>query len=176
MNNRSLTKRNTDINISGVANCPRCEKKSLMSALAGEARILRCYLCNGTWVPRGEAEALRDSFPGIGPFQKQQLDRLREAAAKRNLSDGVRYLACPECNNLMDRRQFALGSGIVVDRCLKHGVWFDGGEIELAAAYFAAGGPRKARLRELQRELKRSPAEGVPDALSPLAELLLWML
>jgi hypothetical protein len=41
----------------------------------------------------------------------------------------------------MERRVFAHGSGVVVDRCRRHGVWFDGGEIALASAFFRHGGP-----------------------------------
>lgn len=160
----------------GSADCPRCENKLLIPGRAGDARVLRCLRCNGTWVPKGQAVALRASFPEVGPLQKEKIERIRRYGAKRNLSDGVQYLACPNCKNLMTRRQFTVGSGIVVDRCLSHGVWFDGGELELAAQYFAAGGPRL--VRDSGAFGGRPTAEpSLPvEIASGLAELLLWML
>ena len=134
----------------------------------------------GHWVPRASAPALRRAFPSVGTLDRKALDEVKRAASVRNLHDGVRYLACPFCGERMDRRQFALGSGIVIDRCLSDGVWFDGGELELARAYFAAGGPHEevARKRRESKDggapIPTNPAGGVVP--SPMVELLLWLM
>lgn len=125
--------------------CPRCGKRALGPGTFGGCPVAACASCGGHFVPRSQAHALRATFPAVGPLDRGALAKVREAAALRNLTDGVRYLACPVCAERMDRRPFALGSGLVVDRCLPHGVWFDGGELELAATYFAVGGPRDPR-------------------------------
>lgn len=163
-----------------VADCPRCEKKLLRPATAGNAQILRCYECAGAWVPHRSAADLKDSFPEVGNLSPEKLEYLRHAAAELNLKDGVRYLACPICKDRMSRRQFALGSGIVVDRCIAHGVWFDAGELELAAAYFEVGGPVDAAKRYDQKpRTARIPIVdgnlGEP-ATSAMAKLLLWLI
>lgn len=163
-----------------VADCPHCERRLLAPARAGNARILHCYTCGGTWVPHSAAAELHQSFPGVGNLEPRKLNQLRGAAAMKNLREGVRYLACPICNERMSRRQFALGSGIVVDRCLPHGVWFDRGELELAAEYFEAGGPHDAARRKSDlREKKYIPitrGELGEPATSALAKLLLWLI
>ncbi len=158
-----------------LAECPRCERRTLRAGRAGDARVLRCERCSGNWVPVGSAGDLRRSLPSVGSLDRASLERVREAAADRNAVDGVRYLACPTCAERMYRRQFALGSGIVVDRCALHGVWFDGGELELAAAYFAAGGPHDAERRKTDHAPRAPSLPPSPDAARALAQLLLWL-
>ena len=41
-------------------------------------------------------------------------------------------MKCPECEDLMYRRNFASNSGIIVDECSKHGIWFDKHELSVA--------------------------------------------
>jgi Zn-finger nucleic acid-binding protein len=40
----------------------------------------------------------------------------------------------------MARANFARISGIILDTCPPHGVWFDGGELSAVLAFVAAGG------------------------------------
>lgn len=41
-------------------------------------------------------------------------------------------LDCPECKKPMARRVYAGDSGVVIDRCSDHGMWFDDGELAQA--------------------------------------------
>ncbi|HEX4341027.1 MAG TPA: zf-TFIIB domain-containing protein [Polyangiaceae bacterium] len=57
-------------------------------------------------------------------------------------SDPVRYLKCPACGEAMQRKNFRESSGIIVDVCPYHGVWFDRGERRLRDAgptHYAGG-------------------------------------
>ena len=47
----------------------------------------------------------------------------------RYQSEQVKYVKCPVCRILMNRVSFGYRSGVVVDRCGKHGIWLDNGEI-----------------------------------------------
>ena len=53
------------------------------------------------------------------------------------------YLTCPRCGGPMARRAFERVSGIVVDECPRHGVWFDAQELEQALAW-ASSDPGRA--------------------------------
>ncbi len=55
----------------------------------------------------------------------------------------------------MQRRNFAGSSGVIVDVCGPHGVWFDHRELERVLEFVRAGGLRRARTRELQRQEER---------------------
>lgn len=54
------------------------------------------------------------------------------------------YLRCPDCNAAMARKNFARTSGVLIDQCYEHGIWFDGGELKEIA-------------KQLQQGLKEPP-------------------
>jgi Zn-finger nucleic acid-binding protein len=76
---------------------------------------------------------------------------------KRNpLRDPVQYLPCPECRSMMTRRNFGGASGVIVDICSAHGVWFDVGELPTVLSFVESGGLAAARRRGLEEaERKR---------------------
>jgi Zn-finger nucleic acid-binding protein len=45
----------------------------------------------------------------------------------------VRYLRCPRCRDIMGRHLIVRGSNVIVDRCARHGVWFDAHELRRLA-------------------------------------------
>ena len=59
------------------------------------------------------------------------------------------YIPCPGCGDLMNRKNFAGCSGVVVDVCIKHGVWFDRQELQKIADFIKNGGLHMAREKEL---------------------------
>ena len=64
-----------------------------------------------------------------------------EAAAGRGAYEpDFRYLACPQCGRTMNRQNFMKRSGVIVDECLHHGIWFDSDEARRAGEFVAAGG------------------------------------
>ncbi|MEW6111309.1 MAG: zf-TFIIB domain-containing protein, partial [Thermodesulfobacteriota bacterium] len=60
---------------------------------------------------------------------------------------------CPVCRTMMNRRNFIRVSGVIVDVCRPHGIWFDAGEMEKIMDFIARGGMRKAR--EAEREIEK---------------------
>lgn len=78
--------------------------------------------------------ARTQQHPEPGPFQ-----------APSSLGHApVRYVRCPTCSEVMDRRVFGGASGVLVDVCT-HGTWFDAGELEQALAFASAGRMPAAR-------------------------------
>lgn len=122
------------VGISGKSKCPRCDLS--LSALAGEQGVLLdCEGCGGQFV---EHALLRDLLE-----HREKLGRLalRQPLRQKLELKGVRYLGCPECAELMNRKNFGGSSGIVIDVCHRHGTWFDGGELAGVLAFVASGGP-----------------------------------
>jgi Zn-finger nucleic acid-binding protein len=71
---------------------------------------------------------------------------LRQHDIRTGLEDNkVVYRECPKCQNQMARRRYQRVSGVVVDECLGHGVWFDAGELMNVVAFLEAGGLEAAR-------------------------------
>ena len=67
----------------------------------------------------------------------------------------------------MHRRNFGRKSGVVVDTCGAHGVWFDAGELDGVLAWLRAGGARRS---EREAELERRQLERQKVLYRPLPE------
>jgi Zn-finger nucleic acid-binding protein len=70
----------------------------------------------------------------------------------------AKYLRCPACDQLMDRHNFGVTSGVIVDVCVKDGVWFDNGE--LAQVLHFCSSEQFPDLDKLDKSLR----QGRPDA------------
>src|SRR5690606_5556920 len=60
----------------------------------------------------------------------------------------ISYVPCPDCSQLMNRSNFARSSGIIIDMCKQHGVWFDAGELPKIIEFIDKGGLDRAREKE----------------------------
>lgn len=113
--------------------------------MLGATSIRECERCIGLWVD-------------VPSFEKICADREHQAAVLGAASpepakavqeaDKVRYVPCPECQQLMNRINFARCSGVVVDICKGHGTWFDREELSRIVEFIRRGGLDAARSRE----------------------------
>jgi hypothetical protein len=62
------------------------------------------------------------------------------------------YVKCPSCANVMNRRLFAAGAGVIVDVCRTHGTFFDAGELPQIIEFVMKGGLEAAQKKELERQ------------------------
>jgi Zn-finger nucleic acid-binding protein len=130
--------------------CPRCRVE--MEAIAvGSATLRECAKCDGMWVDVESFERIiserEEQSAALGaPVQLQK--RTVESIAPNK----VRYVPCPECNQLMNRVNFAHCSGVVVDVCKGHGTWFDRDELQQIVEFIRSGGLEASRARE-KREI-----------------------
>ena len=125
------------------AKCPRCSV-SLNNLTIDKIVLKECERCGGIW---SDAET----------FEKVCLDHDERSAAlayfgeRPRVPDSkipIRYVACPECKQLMNRSNFARVSGVIVDLCKEHGVWFDAGELPKIVEFIEGGGLARAREKE----------------------------
>lgn len=146
-----------------AAQCPRC-KASLQAFRTGPGVLLDCDRCGGQFV---ENALLRELL------ERKQVVRQGlppEAPTPPTPEREVRYLACPVCANLMQRKNFGRSSGVIVDVCPRHGIWFDAGELPRVLAFVESGGLERAeaRHREAERLSRRAGAANGND-LPPLS-------
>ena len=73
----------------------------------------------------------------------------------------VQYRPCPACGQRMNRVNYARRSGVVLDVCKAHGLWFDQDELRRLLGFIAGGGLDRAREREIAelKEAKRATVE-----------------
>lgn len=119
--------------------CPRC-KGRLRVHLLPEAELIECAgECGGLWCGRDtfeklQATARHAAYTGqvVAPEHVMQ----RPSVAPD--SSQPAYIACLTCDDLMQRRMFKYEnrqSGVVLDVCRNHGLWFDRGELESSLAF-----------------------------------------
>lgn len=127
--------------------CPDCELP--LEAFGCEAGLLRdCPGCGGQFVEHALLKQLIERREVYG------MTAPRHSARDNPLDQPVRYIPCPICKTTMNRKNFGRSSGIIVDICHRHGIWFDPGELPRVLAFVETGGLARARRRELE-ELER---------------------
>lgn len=126
--------------------CPRCaERPGLEPRTLGALTASQCPQCTGVFVPERVLEDMvrqRD--------EAAVLARELPPGERAGVEDKVRYLHCAVCDDLMLRSNYGRRSGVIVDRCKKHGVWFDADELRRVADFVARGGLDETRRRELE--------------------------
>lgn len=133
------------------AGAPRCPEHGALLELTPLDGVRRCPVCGGCLVEAGLDRAVLED---PGRFTGFPLD---DAPVER---ERPRYRACPSCGEHMARANLGRVSGIIVDRCPRHGTWFDPGELRAALVFAAGDGlDRKAafetREEEWQAEQKK---------------------
>jgi Zn-finger nucleic acid-binding protein len=111
----------------------------------GDFSVAGCSACGGFFIPEGTFDLMQERtdrviFPTSGaPHGEAQAESV------------VRYVRCPVCRQMMNRTNFARISGVIIDTCHGHGIWFDPGEMEKIMDFIARGGLQKAKEADIER-------------------------
>lgn len=125
--------------------CPDCRHplRTIDLRLDGTFLIEQCESCQGLFLDSNELETLLErAVPHVHEVDRRRLQRLSEETW---VADPVRYRHCPVCGRFMLRKNFAPRSGVVVDRCMGHGIWLDAMELRRLLLWAKAGGMVLAR-------------------------------
>ncbi len=136
--------------------CPCCGCLMPVRSVGGVG-INECPKCNGIWVPDNRfdhliAKACEAARAERGPEARADRPRMSGANPVHNK---VVYRTCPVCDAHMRRSNFRRRSGVIIDRCHRHGTWLDADELERIAGFILEGGMGDASGREylLEAEL-----------------------
>lgn len=138
--------------------CPACgiPMQTLDLKLGGTFYIERCERCLSLFFDPNEVETLLEKSAS-GVFQVDRT-RLDEMARGRNAAPGAeRYYPCPVCRTAMNRINFGVRSGVIVDQCPRHGMWLESGELLRLLEWRKAGGQildQQRKAERLEEELK----------------------
>jgi Zn-finger nucleic acid-binding protein len=151
--------------------CPRCQITLQQRAING-IEMEECGSCAGLWLPVATFHALIED--------RAKLDTAMRGlnAAKRgdrrnkfeiSEQEEVKYVPCPTCKALMNRRNFGRISGVIIDTCRDCGVWLDNQELNRIVQFVSSGGMEKSREfeaterehAEKMREKRKKPAAGL---------------
>jgi len=143
--------------------CPKCSTPLKHEELE-EGKVDHCEQCKGVWVSATDEKKVLEIKPEV--FSIDELRRLRSLYKPFWTEQPAKYVPCPECGQLMNRKIWGSHSGVLVDFCRNHGTWFDAGEVEKIREYVKLGGVEYEKLRlaetglaeidqKLDREVRR---------------------
>jgi len=126
--------------------CPGCGGEMRHEQI-GETPMHACGACGSAWLApetftkliadRAARGAAAASGAAAGPLSKPKPFRLAGAA--------TRYLRCPVCDAMMNRVNFGDTSGVIIDSCAMHGVWFERDELHEILTFVEQGGLARRR-------------------------------
>lgn len=139
-----------------LGDCPRCKVRMQLIEV-DEIRLSECERCEGIWADVETFEAICASRENQSAILKKLDEILHHPKYEK-----VQYVPCPQCKHLMNRNNFAKVSGVVIDTCKEHGVWFDAEELPRIIEFIRKGGMEYSRQKEkanLEAERERLRAE-----------------
>ena len=140
--------------------CPACRVRHEMnSRTLGDLSIalLECPRCAGIWLGQ-------DAFQFVADRSREKTlpeDLVRGSSAMlrpqtaNEAAGGVRYRPCPVCRKYMNRRNYGKRSGVVIDSCKEHGIWFDANELGGILRWIRKGGEERSAQKDSAEERAR---------------------
>jgi Zn-finger nucleic acid-binding protein len=154
--------------------CPVCgAKRQLTHRQIGDVAVMECGACAGLWLGTKPFEQLvrRASSEAISIDQFVASDRGHATDSARRgqqAGKGWRYRRCPVCGKMMNRRNYGRSSGVVIDTCRDHGIWFDADELPRILAWIRSGKKAKAdRRRAEQAEREERIERRIAEVSAP---------
>jgi Zn-finger nucleic acid-binding protein len=141
--------------------CPRCQVGLGVRAI-GDVALSECPQCHGVFIDKAAIECILGDRQQARAESVVGLYRGTPRRADSGKPGGKLYIKCPQCGNVMNRKLFARGAGVIVDVCRGHGTWFDPGELPAVVEFVMNGGLEQAEKKEIaeQREAaQRAKAE-----------------
>lgn len=127
-----------------AGDCPRCKRK-LEMLMIGQTKVRECTRCGGMWTDVATFESIcsdKEKHSAVLSF-------IASRSAEIPVQPVINYVPCPDCKQLMNRSNFARTSGVIIDLCKQHGVWFDRDELPKIIDFIDDGGLARSREKEL---------------------------
>lgn len=131
--------------------CPACGgKHHLANRRIGDVNVMECNCCAGLWLGNETFKQLTERASSDSLDVEQLFDSTYASPARRGATDqppqqAWRYRKCPSCDRMMHRRNYGRRSGVIIDICKEHGVWFDADELPRILAWIRSGASAKAK-------------------------------
>lgn len=155
--------------------CPVCGPEARLRTQILTSVTLRvedCGRCGGTWVSEATFQTLLIQDAGRPPAVGNTLAPTPEVAPRSHAAtdDRPRYRPCPVCRRLMNRHNYNRRSGVIIDVCARHGIWFDRDELAEILAWTTAGGARRAEALAAMEQREEERSRNFAKRLEPLPE------
>ena len=134
--------------------CPDCRTPLVARTVAG-MELDQCGKCGGIWTEQKTFEKIAADRQERGAVMGSLPAQVKVAATLAT----VHYRPCPRCAKLMNRQNYAHISGVVINICKEHGIWFERDELTQVLAFIEDGGLERDRAHQMaQMEAERHQA------------------
>lgn len=156
--------------------CPACRHpdRQLRRRVVETIALEECDDCGGTFVDAATLERVVSDRRLASATAAAGLRAAPAQIAARASGQSPRavYLQCPVCSASMNRTNYARISGVIVQVCARHGVWFELDGLPRLIEFVAVGGLERAARREYEDQREqlraaraRAAAERVRDEI-----------
>jgi Zn-finger nucleic acid-binding protein len=127
--------------------CPGCGTDMRHRRLDETTTIFECGACGSAWLtPETFTKLIADhATRGAAAADGATAGGLSKPKPFRLASATPRYLHCPVCKAMMNRVNFGDTSGVIVDTCATHGIWFERDELHAVLSFVEQGGLARRR-------------------------------
>lgn len=129
--------------------CPKCTLPIKQIAV-GQVSLCECGICGGIWLDTETFETLLEKTSDQERILAYDRFQTTESGSQTKQTPW-RYMPCPECTELMLRKNFLGCSGVIIDYCKNHGTWFEHKELQQIVKFIQSGGMQVARQKELHK-------------------------
>jgi Zn-finger nucleic acid-binding protein len=126
--------------------CPDC-RVPLVARTTGVLGYAECARCGGLFLSNEVFETVVEGAEARAAARAVEADWAQEVRVPARFH----YRKCPQCGELMMRRNYGGGSGVILDVCGKHGVFLDRGELTGIVDFLEKGGWERLKKRERER-------------------------
>ncbi len=140
--------------------CPQCNTplQTIKLDFNGALFIERCKNCFGLFFDLGELETLlENTVSNVSDINLQLIKNINKDRFQSQQK--VKYVKCPVCKVLMNRVNYGHRSGVIIDQCIKHGIWVDSGEITHLMEWKKAGG----ELLHAKEKVRKKTSQPMPS-------------
>ncbi len=155
--------------------CPNCDDEKLHSRKmqSNTFTLKECSHCAGLWISA-------DAFRHLERRTQQEIaSGVQSASAEVTAKNSKQftgnpekfYRKCPQCTVIMHRRNYAGSSGIIVDVCKDHGLWFDIHELDEVLEFIRSGELIKHQQRAVRKaKLDMRKTRSAPPSKSSVGD------
>jgi len=112
--------------------CSLCdvEMEQINVGILEDILIHRCRECDGVFVTEEDLQKTIKHHVGVLQVVDYSTLRFILDHPRHGKDTNSIYKHCPICQERMRKLTYASVSGVLVDRCMAHGVWLDSGELQ----------------------------------------------
>lgn len=147
--------------------CPGCDG-DMAAVRVGTARMHQCAGCGSAWLSPDAFASLCADREARGALAAAVGGGATPASLRH--AQRVRYVHCAVCRGIMNRVNFGHASGIIIDVCKDHGVWFERDELRGVLSFIEQGGMQQAHEREAVDRLERAVRQLEPTVAMPVID------